>query len=68
MKNRMTEKERKRKRKIKQRRASRKGEIYSEGIIDEKTSNDERKQYKKNEKWRRQKEQKIRWESIRREE
>jgi hypothetical protein len=37
------------------------------GIIDEKTSKDERKQDKKKEKWRRQKEQKILWESIRRE-
>jgi hypothetical protein len=41
---------------MKQGRASRKGESYSEGIIDEKTSKDERKQEKNNEKWRRQKE------------
>jgi hypothetical protein len=52
----MTEKERKRERKMKQRRASRKGERYSEGIIDEKTSKDGRKPDKKNEIWRRQKE------------
>jgi hypothetical protein len=37
------------------------------GIIDEKISKDERKQDKKKEKWSRQKEQKILWESIRRE-
>lgn len=41
--------------------------IYSVGIIDEKISKDERKQDKKKEKWSRQKEQKILWESIRRE-
>lgn len=38
------------------------------GIIDEKTSKDKRKQDKKNEKWRRRKEQKIIWGNIRREE